>query len=252
MRDIDAMKALWEECFPNDIEYAAFFFEWVFKLSCARVAEIDGEIAAMLHSFPYDFNTPEGKLCAKYIYGVGTAKKFRGRGLAGELLQFEASSCDFTVIIPQSESLFDFYKRYGYTEIFKVSKVLAKPLGKMPLKRAGKEDIAKLNEMYESMCDGCIHPIRSSERWETIIAEFEFLHGGISLFDGGYCVHYEHNGKQEISELCPQYVSSPFGEECTATTVGEDVRLGAARLISHKAKKIFAKGYRKYLNLMHN
>lgn len=252
VRDIDAMKALWAECFPNDIEYAAFFFERIFKLECARVAEANGEIAAMLHSFPYCFNTPEGELSAKYIYGVGTAKKFRSLGLAGELLQAEASSCDFTVIIPQSESLFDFYKRHGYTEIFKVAKAVAKPLGKVPLKRAGKEDTAKLNAMYESMCEGSIHPIRSYERWETIMAEFEFLGGGISLFDGGYCVHYEYNGKQEISELCPPHAASPFGEECSATTLGEDVRLGAARLISDRAKKIFTKGYGRYLNLMHN
>lgn len=250
--DIAAMRALWIECFPDDAQYSEFFFRRIFRLECARVCEIEGEVVAMLHSFPYDFSTPEGILHAKYIYGVGTSKKHRGLGIAGELLQYEASGCDFTVIIPQSGSLFDFYKKHGYTELFKVSKIVAKPTEDRKAVRAGKDDIKKLDAMYEEMCRGFIHPVRSGERWETIIAEFEFLGGGISLFDGGYCVHYEYNGKTEISELCPPNAQSPFGEECAAVTVGDDIRLGAAKLISDRAKTVFAKDYGRFLNLMHN
>lgn len=255
--DIQSLKELWIECFPNDAEYSKFFFERIFKLSCARVAEIGGEVVAMLHSFPYDFATPEGKLCAKYIYGVGTATEYRGQGLAGKLLQYEANFCDFIVIIPQSESLFDFYKKYGYTEIFEVSKVVATPIDSVRLTRADVKDTDKLNTMYEKMCEGCIHPIRSEERWRTIMAEFEFLGGGISLFDGGYCVHYNYNGKTEICELCSpkipaEALAGAFGNECVITARGDGVRLGAAKIISDRAKAVFRKGYGRYLNLMHN
>lgn len=255
--DIERLKELWVECFPNDVEYSKFFFERIFKLDCARVVEAGGEVVAMLHSFPYDFSTPDGKLCAKYIYGVGTSKKYRGRGLAGKLLQYEASSCDFIAIIPQSESLFDFYKKHGYTEIFEVSKNVVHPGRTVSLKRACEQNIDKLNAMYEKLCDGCIHPIRSRERWRTIMAEFEFLGGGISLFDGGYCVHYEYNGKTEICEFYSQDVSAEalagaFGKECVITARGEGVKLGAVKIISEHAEKAFRKGYGRYLNLMHN
>ncbi len=255
--DIQSLKELWIECFPNDVKYSKFFFERIFKLDFARVVEADGKIASMLHSFPYGFATPEGVLSAKYIYGVGTSSEYRGRGFAGKLLQNEANSCDFIAIIPQSESLFDFYKKYGYTEIFEVSKKVAKPAGGIHLARAREKDIEKLNAMYEKLCDGCIHPIRSHDRWKTIIAEFEFLGGGISLFDGGYCVHYEYNGKTEICELYSEDVpaeslAGAFAKECVITARGEGIKLGAAKIISERAKKVFLKGYGRYLNLMHN
>ena len=109
--EIEAMKKLWIECFPKDVEYSGFFFSRIFNLSSARVCVIDDSVVAMLHSFPYDFVTPDGVLSGKYIYGVGTKTEFRSQGLAGELLANEAKDCDFTVIIPQSESLFDFYEK---------------------------------------------------------------------------------------------------------------------------------------------
>ena len=250
--DIESMRALWVECFPNDIEYSSFFFERIFRLECARVCEIGGEIAAMLHSFPYDFSTPERVLNAKYIYGVGTSKKFRSKGIAGELLENEARDCDFTVIIPQSESLFDFYERNGFTEIFTVSRKEAESGGKMNFTKAHSSDIEKLNEMYEAMCSGTLHPIRTYERWETIMAEFEFLGGGIALLDDGYCAYYEYDGRFRISELCSPSGNSPFGYECASVRIGDDSRIGAARPVSERAKIIFGKDYGRYLNLMHN
>ena len=246
--DTEALRALWIECFPNDVEYSKFFFEKIFKLECARVCEIGGEIAAMLHSFPYDFGTPDGILNAKYIYGVGTSKKFRSQGIAGVLLENEASSCDMTVIIPQSESLFEFYNKYLFTELLYVEKKIA-AAGIKAYRNAEINDIPTLNSMYEELCRGKIHPIRTKKGWETIIAEFEFLGGGIALFEGGYCAYYENNGKFEISELCGE---SPFGYSTPAVTVGESSRIGAARLISERAKNVFAKSYGRYMNLMHN
>lgn len=250
--DIEEMRKLWAECFPNDTEYAHFFFDRVFKLSCARVCTVDGAVAGMLHSFPYDFATPDGILHAKYIYGVGTAKRYRGLGIAGELLQEEARDCDFTVIIPQSESLFKFYEKNGFTELFTVARITTAYGEKKELVRAGKGDVAAINAMYEKMCRGGIYPVRTPERWKTLIAEHEFLGGGISLFDGGYCVHYKNGDMQGISELCAAAGSSPFGYECEAIIPGGDVPIGAARLISERAREIFAKGYNRYLNLMHN
>ncbi len=250
--DIEAIRGLWAECFPDDTEYSRFFFDRVFKLSCARVCTVDGTVAGMLHSFPYDFATPDGILHAKYIYGVGTAKRYRGLGIAGELLQAEARDCDFTVIIPQSESLFKFYEKNGFCELFTVARIETVRGEEKTLSRAGKGDITALNAMYEKMCRGGIYPVRTPERWETLIAEHEFLGGGISLFDGGYCVHYKSGNLQEISELCAATGSSPFGYECKAIVPGDDTPIGAARLISERAREIFAKGYNRYLNLMHN
>ena len=113
-------------------------------------------------------------------------------------------------------------------------------------------DIAKINEIYENSCRGFIHPLRTRERWETIMAEFEFLGGGIFLFDGGYCVAYKNGDRLEMSELCPLSGGSPFRYDSVALGVGGNVPIGAARLISERAKEIFGKAYGRYMNLMHN
>ena len=249
--EIEAMKKLWIECFPKDVEYSEFFFSRIFNLSSARVCVIDDSVVAMLHSFPYDFVTPDGVLSGKYIYGVGTKTEFRSQGLAGELLANEAKDCDFTVIIPQSESLFDFYKKHGFCELLYIDKTVAKENPKA-LTRATASDIEKINEIYENSCRGFIHPLRTRERWETIMAEFEFLGGGIFLFDGGYCVAYKNGDRLEMSELCPLSGGSPFGYDSIALGVGGNVPIGAARLISERAKEIFGKAYGRYMNLMHN
>ncbi|MBR3848625.1 MAG: GNAT family N-acetyltransferase [Oscillospiraceae bacterium] len=255
--DIPTLEKLWSECFPDDTEYAGFFFENIFKLSSARVCEIGGEVVAMIHVFPRTLKTPEGEMSAKYIYGVGTTKSFRGRGIAGRMLEDEARECDVLLLIPQSESLFAFYEKYGFDVIAKVKKEEIAPDGKAEISKATKADIPYLNEVYERELSESVFATRNEDTWRLLMSEYEFFGGGFLVFHGGYCAYYEHNGKPYIAELfsdstTPSEIAGAFGRECTVITNGEETPLAVMRPVSESGKAVLMKYKERYINLMHN
>ena len=255
--DVPALEKLWSECFPDDKEYAGFFFENIFKLPSARVCEVDGEVVAMIHVFPRTIKTPEGEMSAKYIYGVGTTKPFRGRQIAGRMLEAEAKDCDVLLLIPQSESLFAFYEKYGFDVLAKVKKEEIAPDGKAEIRRAGKADIPYLNEVYERALGEAVFATRNEDTWRLLMAEHEFFGGGFLVFHGGYCAYYEHDGKPYIAEFFSDAVTSSevagaFGKKCTVITSGGETPLAVMRPVSEAGKEALSKYGERYINLMHN
>lgn len=253
--DIPAMKSLWSECFPNDKEYADFFFENIFRLASARVCEIEGECAAMIHVFPRMIATPFCELSAKYIYGVGTTEKCRGKGIAGRMLEAEANDCDLLVLIPQSESLFDFYKKYGFSEICEVSKREVYAEEKAENRPATESDIPYINSVYERCLSDYLYAKRDAKTWKLLMDEYEFLGGGFMVFDGGYCAYYRENGEVFVTEFFAEKKDTVLGslsEKYTLTTKGCGKRLAVIRPVSDKAKAVLDKQKMRYINLMHN
>ncbi len=255
--DIPALKMLWAECFPEDTEYAGFFFENIFKLPSARVCEVGGEVVAMIHVFPRKLKTPEGEMSAKYIYGVGTTKAFRGRGIAGRMLENEAGECDVLLLIPQSESLFAFYKKYGFDFLAKVKKEEVKPCGKAEIMRATEADIPYLNEIYEKSLETSVFAERDSATWRLLMSEYEFFGGGFAVFHGGYCAYYEHNGKMHIAEFfsnaaAPCEVAGGMKRECTVITSGGETPIAVMKPVSERGREALERTENRYINLMHN
>lgn len=256
-KDVPVLKALWNECFPEDTEYADFFFENIFRLPSARVCVINGEVCAMIHVFPRKVKTPEGVLDAKYIYGVGTTKASRGRGIAGRMLSSEACDCDVLLLIPQSESLFAFYEKCGFCELAKVKKEVVSPCGGIEMKDATQEDIPFLNEVYEASLQGAAYAERDCATWKLLMSEYEFFGGGFKVFRGGYCAYYEQEGKLFVAEFFSDgvkasLVAGGFGRECTVITSGGKTPLAVMRPVSERAGEILEKTENRYINLMHN
>ena len=255
--DIPALKMLWDECFPEDTEYAGFFFENIFKLPSARVCEVGGKVVAMIHVFPRKLKTPEGDLSAKYIYGVGTAKSSRGCGIAGRMLEDEAKDCDVLLLIPQSESLFEFYKKYGFDFLAKVKKEEVAPRGKTEIRRATEADISYINEVYENALKASAFAERDDATWRLLMTEYDFFGGGFAVFRGGYCAYYEHNGKLFIAEFfsngaTPSEVAGAFGRECTVITSEGETPLAVMKPVSETGREALERIENRYINLMHN
>ncbi len=161
--DIPRLKELWRECFCEDGE---FFFSRMFN-KCLVFEK--SEICAMLHILEYEC---EGKP-VYYLYGIATAENSRGEGIAAALIERaiclarEAGS-HFVMLVPQGESLFDYYARFGFEKTF--LRALPKPF-EFNLKMASKADIPKLNALYEEKCAGVLHTLRSEKEWEIILDE---------------------------------------------------------------------------------
>ncbi len=255
--DMPSLRSMWAECFPEDVKYSEFFFERIFKLQSAVVYEQNGECVGMIHVFPRRLCTPVGTLSAKYIYGVGTLKKCRGRGIAGRLLESEAHSCDALLLIPQSDSLFEFYKKCGFSEIAYVKNLKAEPDGKAPVREAGEEDIPHLNDVYEKALSEAVYCERDPDAWRLLIDEHKSFGGGFKVWDGGYCAYYYHNGKVIVPEFfsetaSPAELAGAFSKECIVTTFGSEKPIAVAKILSKAAEKTFSDACGAYVNLMHN
>ena len=113
---LNGLRNLWKEAFGDTEAFLDGFFENVFSPSRCRCVTIDGQVAAAL----YWFNCTHGEKRVAYLYAIATLKKFRGKGLCASLmkdthLHLKELGYSLSMLVPASDSLFDFYARIGYT-----------------------------------------------------------------------------------------------------------------------------------------
>ena len=115
-KDKNAVIGLWQEAFGEAEKEILPFLEFINK-NMLLMAE-NGKIISMLSLLKVKI----GDINGRYVYAVATDKRFRGRGYASELLQYakqliKENNEEFLVILPQSESLYDFYAKSGFTPL---------------------------------------------------------------------------------------------------------------------------------------
>lgn len=116
---LPSVRTLWKEAFGDTDQDISLFFQHHAAAQTLVCVE-RGEVCAMLSWFWMRLVLPDKTTRrAAYLYAVATRRAYRGRGLAGTLLreaerclQAEGAACVF--LSPASESLFDFYARFGY------------------------------------------------------------------------------------------------------------------------------------------
>lgn len=108
--DMAGIIALWQEAFHETP---------VLPDCISFVAEQDGQIVCMLHALPQILKTDTDRKAA-YLYAIATKKEYRGQGLCRKLMAYAESvlDADCCVLVPASESLFDFYGGLGYETAF--------------------------------------------------------------------------------------------------------------------------------------
>ena len=108
--DIPGICELWREAFHEEPTLP--------DCDCF-VAEQDGNIAGMLFSMPQKLKI-EQLHKAVYFYAIATLKAYQGRGICRKLMAYAEKSvdADCCMLVPASESLFDFYGTLGYETAF--------------------------------------------------------------------------------------------------------------------------------------
>lgn len=115
-KDIFSVISIWKEAFGDSTEEIRFFLE--FLKDNLLVLEKDGKVVSMLTILKVRIGEDNGR----YIYAVATDKKFRCRGYAGELIKYDKhfitdNNEKFLVLLPQEESLHNFYEKYGFSSL---------------------------------------------------------------------------------------------------------------------------------------
>lgn len=113
--DILGLRALWKEAFSDTDEFLDVFFAAAFSSDRSFCIKDDLEVVAALYIFDCLL---EGNKIA-YIYAVATAKTHRGKGLCNTLMEhthntLKAKGYKGAILVPGSESLFEFYAKMGY------------------------------------------------------------------------------------------------------------------------------------------
>ena len=120
--DVPFLKALWREAFGDDDSFINFFYERRFSESNTLIWAENEIPVAILTLLPAQMKIVDKLYPVKYVYGVATKLEYRGRGISSELIHYINEQADnnheILVLVPAEESLFDFYKRFGYQKSF--------------------------------------------------------------------------------------------------------------------------------------
>lgn len=115
-RDIPALAALWQEAFDENAGELIGLLLEMGQGFCCREGET---ITAMAFALPYAVASEGDILDGRYLYGVATAKAYRGQGIATELMkcaetELAKQGADGLLLMPANDTLRAFYKQRGF------------------------------------------------------------------------------------------------------------------------------------------
>lgn len=119
---LSGLRQLWQEVFGDSDGFLDAFFATGFSPDrCHCISEGDEPVSAL-----YWFDCSLGGHRLAYLYAVATAESRRGQGLAHRLLEqthtiLKSRGYSGVLLVPGTESLFAFYRKFGYRTVSKVS-----------------------------------------------------------------------------------------------------------------------------------
>ena len=190
---LESMRALWLRCFPEDSEaFVNHFYAYYGHPSHHLTIEEGNEVIAMLHHIDtYRYVFYKEPLRTAYIYAACTAPEHRGKGLMGQLIArtlrlLHKKRIPLCVTIPASESLFQYYGRFGFVPAFKreCMKWDKEPLPDQPL-----DDMYLLDNGPDKILlpwmDDCINNRPTGHMWHSVrdlrfVLEANRINGGFN------------------------------------------------------------------------
>lgn len=114
-------RALWKLCFGDSDEFIRLYFTCKYRPEYNSFREERGQVVAALQRLPYRMNFQGREVPVAYVSGACTSPEHRGRGVMAALLgevhrRMKADGQLFSLLIPASESLFGYYRRFGYAD----------------------------------------------------------------------------------------------------------------------------------------
>lgn len=259
--DTEAVRKLWEICFPDEGGFNDYFFAHIYQPQHTLLLTQGGALCAMLQMLPYTLSVSGEYAPCTYIYGVCTHPEHRRCGYAAELLEYSFTldrkvGRAASILIPAEKWLFEFYRPFGYNEAFFVSRqTLSLSAGEYEVpRRLTDADIPQLNALYEAAAS-LVHIVRDAAEWSRQIAMFDTLGVGVyGWFEGERLVSYafcwEDNAQEAIGLTGRQgrgLLKTLSRESLTITVPGSETALGVAKWYDNRAAETAG-----YMNLMFN
>lgn len=116
---------LWQICFEELPRAVGFFFNNCFQPQNCLIYKVGDEVAAMVHLLPARILEKDYMARAHYLYAAATLPKYRSKGYMAALLKCaecvaEKRGDQYSVLLPASRKLYDYYARFGYMPSFEM------------------------------------------------------------------------------------------------------------------------------------
>lgn len=150
IEDIGGLRTLWKEAFGDTDAFLDTFFKTAFDPQRCRCVILGGRVVASLYWFDCTFDNNR----IAYLYAIATAEDCRGQGLCHQLMDtvhavLRRQGYAGAMLVPGSESLFEFYRRMGYEVCSKIGEYRCKAADRpITVTRIDRETYARLRREW--------------------------------------------------------------------------------------------------------
>lgn len=185
-----AFGKIFRESFKVDTAWADWFLSRVARNDDLITIKVDGLTVSGALVAPYKMEFHGRRMPVSYINSVATARKYRGRGLATEVmlkaLQVSAERGDaFSVLIPATRRLFFFYDTYGFATVFYIDEQRYTSLHEFE-NTAGFESVEPSWELFHSLEQarrGAV--VHNQDDFENILTDLALSDGTVLAVSNG-------------------------------------------------------------------
>lgn len=231
---------LWQTVFGDTPQAQDLFYDLCAPQGPLVLVE-DGRVESMLVLTPVELALSGPDLCrGTYLYALATSPQARGKGCAARLIAYAAQwtreqGLDFVCTVPAEPSLFDFFRRNGFTPAFYHLRLpLPAPTPGQATVVTAQEYVALREELlgsiphivhtpgqvaFEEQLHGTLYRMELThgpgcavvENWgqHHIVKEMLCLPGDEE--EGGHLISHLCQGRGELRTPCGRMEGLPFG-----------------------------------------
>ena len=211
--DKEEIMALWNQCFDDSPEFNSWYFDALYHNGEVHILRKNGEIVSMLTLFNIALSEIGN---VKYIYGACTKKQHRGSGYMSTLLREILSEFPRCILIPASQTLFDYYSKFGFETSFSRYNPAVSALDlSYKVRNITTADIEAVNNLYLNSVKNRVYAIRDAHHWQVCLDMLFALDGYALLIEkdnkpAGYAFAYNEQ-PFELMEIVSENESTlPF------------------------------------------
>jgi ribosomal protein S18 acetylase RimI-like enzyme len=185
-KDKFELRSIWKDVFHDSDGAIDLFFRNTYSKHSALIYRSGGTIGSMIFFPEYDFK--HGSYWSKlgYLCGAATLPEYRNKGIMGQLMarSFEimkARGYEYASLIPASDSLYNYYERFGFSDFFYRKKYSVGRADLLPGHLYFLTEEANLDKIFKTYSDAVSGlpsvVVHSRKSYATAIADI-YLSGG--------------------------------------------------------------------------
>ena len=184
--DESELRSIWKDIFHDSDADIDLFFRNTYTKDSALIYRTGGTIGSMIFFPEYEFKLGSHWSKLGYLCGAATLPDYRNKGIMGQLMAhsdeiMKTRGYKYAALIPASDSLYNYYERFGFRDFFyrkKYSVGRSDSLPGNPYILKGIVDFAGIYETYYDAVSGLQSAVvHSAKSYRTAIADI-YLSGG--------------------------------------------------------------------------